>query len=289
MADPLSIAASVLALGHAGAGAARIARNLYSSFQDAPAELAVVSNKLLLIQAELEHIQRLSSSGYPVFLAAEAHQLLPSALKSTTSVLTDIEKAYHQLSRKNNVRSRLRWAVLDRAQADKLAARLRTTEDSLNTLVQLICLSVPPPCLFNETSYEAKRAYSRGNTAIIAELMEIKKMMETVAKDKTDSMPNLGCGRDQTTRMTTLKRERLNSQYHVLGALFNTLGISGSMVHVFGKTYNYYALSVRCNIPLPWLAASYELRAQLSPYTFPLGWGVHPLLWQSLFPKTHFL
>ena len=140
--DPVSGVASVLTLIQVAAGVAGAATELFQKVHDAPSELAAVAAHLLLIQAELEQVQQFQNTDYQRIISPETRCSLHLALSASRTTITALENAFPQPREKDGIRSKLRWALLDRSTIDKLLQRLQATESTLSTLLQLVSVYV---------------------------------------------------------------------------------------------------------------------------------------------------
>ncbi|KAK4040116.1 hypothetical protein C8A01DRAFT_15988 [Parachaetomium inaequale] len=144
--DPITgvgAAASITQLLALCVKSAKAAKELWESYTDAPDELRQLTGKMDFLNFLLEQIET-----FGIHLATEnLDHLLPSAHRAI--IVAALEGRAAQLARLKSLqqdhrafRSRMRWALLDKARASQILRAVTDTEHGLNTCLAIAQTSV---------------------------------------------------------------------------------------------------------------------------------------------------
>lgn len=132
--EPISTAASCLALFEAAVVVSKAATHVYRNVRDAPKELAHLSNRILQTQlrlnVQLQFYQSLGSYDVHPLLSAEALQVLQADLDDAQASLGAIEEISLGVG-KRNASQRVSWALYEKRKVTKILEKLRDIDSNL--------------------------------------------------------------------------------------------------------------------------------------------------------------
>jgi hypothetical protein len=115
--DPLSVPASIIALGGAGTGVATALKTFYKDYREAPSQMLHAQRQGLQVQTNHAQLNNLP-------------QQLREAIQPANSSIRDVQSALpHGLS-SHRKRDRLKWAMSGRGKVDVEISRLKEAESS---------------------------------------------------------------------------------------------------------------------------------------------------------------
>jgi len=137
--DPISASASIYSLVEAVAGITKFIHKIQRDVRNAPIETEEAQNHVLLLQKEIEGVRSLkpmldSDLDNPF---GHARSPLIQAIETAEKLLSDVEQAFPINSKPDTMKKRLRWALKDKETAAKLEAKLKDTESTLQTILQV--------------------------------------------------------------------------------------------------------------------------------------------------------
>ena len=138
--DPVNAVASILTLLQVAAVLAKTATDIYEKLRDAPRELLLVANHLILLQAQLSHLHRVEQDHSLASIDLTTRHALKAALDAARQEVNDIDLLCDRLPGRGKLESRLKWVIYDRDKLEKSLTRLRAIQTSLGVLLQLLTL-----------------------------------------------------------------------------------------------------------------------------------------------------
>ncbi|KAF2224969.1 ankyrin repeat-containing domain protein [Elsinoe ampelina] len=136
--DPLSAGASVSQLIVTIASVAKFIHRIQRDVGNAKCEVLEAQKHVSLLQSEIEGVRELkrciNDNENPFDLSAVS---TAEAISTAESLLLEIRHAFPSADTPERFRDKLRWALKDKLAVDALAAKLRETESSLQTILQL--------------------------------------------------------------------------------------------------------------------------------------------------------
>jgi|SRR5450432_1107322 hypothetical protein len=137
--DPISAGASIYTLIQAVAGISNFIHKIHKDAQNAPMETEEARNHVLLLQKEIEGVRSLKmmldcDKDNPFSITRSP---LFQAIETAEKLLSDMEQAFPINSKPDTMKKRLRWALKDKETAAKLEAKLKDTESTLQTILQV--------------------------------------------------------------------------------------------------------------------------------------------------------
>ena len=138
--DPISGAASVYQLVDAVAKVSKFVHRVQKDAKNAPVEIEEARKHVLVLEHEIEEVRNLSDSlneaskNNPFGLSRES---AVKAISAASTLMSDIRESFPVHESPETLRTRLKWAFKDKNAVAKLGAKLKDTESSLNTILQL--------------------------------------------------------------------------------------------------------------------------------------------------------
>jgi hypothetical protein len=139
--EVVAAAASVSALAELAITSYKSATNVFNAVRNAPHELSRVVQQLNLLHCELALLsdieKRPGQSDELPLLSSEA-ALLERALSTAYELISDIANQLEKSNPHSGTKTRLKWALKNKAQVEGLLKDLKQTEASLNTVLLLV-------------------------------------------------------------------------------------------------------------------------------------------------------
>ncbi|KAF4552588.1 Ankyrin repeat-containing protein 34 [Elsinoe fawcettii] len=136
--DPLSAGASVSQLIVTVASVGKFVYRIQKDVRNAKWEVLEAQKHLSLLQKEIESVRGLRNllheADNPFDLSTTS---TIQAITTAESLLTDLEKSFPPADAPDRFRDKLKWALKDKVAVDALATKLKDTESSLQTILQL--------------------------------------------------------------------------------------------------------------------------------------------------------
>ncbi|KAL9577307.1 MAG: hypothetical protein Q9212_006447 [Teloschistes hypoglaucus] len=155
--EPISTAASCLALLEAAVVISKAATHLYRNVRHAPKELAHLSNRILQTQSrlnvQLQFCQSLGSYDVHPLLSTEALQVLQANLGDAQASLGAIEDFSLSVG-KTNVSQRVSWALYEKRKVTRLLEKLRDIDNNLCAMLATLSVADIYLCIQPQDSPE---------------------------------------------------------------------------------------------------------------------------------------
>lgn len=136
--EAISFAASLITLIETITVITKATTTLCRNIHDAPNELAALGVRLLMLQVELEALRYLTTAELDRILPSTLRLSLLSALQLGYETLKEILKVCEKSCGIPGVRGRLKWSLLNHSLVAKHLERLRSVEESLAFLLQVV-------------------------------------------------------------------------------------------------------------------------------------------------------
>ena len=137
--DPISTTASLITLIATTRTVVQTTVNIYKSIDGAPKALTRITKQVTLVQHLLEYIER-TCSGNQSCLPSELQAMLTAALLAVAERVEELERVSKLRHRQSSIQIRLRWALLEKAEALEIMQMLQQAKTDLGHVVQLLHL-----------------------------------------------------------------------------------------------------------------------------------------------------
>lgn len=138
--DAVSGVASVLTLLQIATVVAKTATSLYQRFSDVPAEVTAIVAHLLMVQVELEQIERLKGEAIHYNIPLHARLSLHTTLTTASKIIQALLEESKRIPQGDGLRARCKWILLDHRVVTKHLNDLRNVEITLGVFVQTFSL-----------------------------------------------------------------------------------------------------------------------------------------------------
>jgi hypothetical protein len=137
--DPIGAGASIYTIVQAVGDLSKFIHKIQRDVRHAPIETEEARNHVLLLQKEIEGVRNLKTmlGGDEDNPFSIAKTPLNQAIETAEKLLSDVEQAFPINSKPETLKQRLRWALKDKEMTAKLEAKLRDTESTLQTILQV--------------------------------------------------------------------------------------------------------------------------------------------------------
>lgn len=129
-------AASIVQLIHAAAALSHGVLYLCARFRSAAEEFCWLEKEVTWIRSELENCQQALENCHPSVLTSSTTHALTSGITQTTISLGHLSHICNGIGEVRGLKSRARWVVRDRAQAQKILVELRQVREYLHNAMQ---------------------------------------------------------------------------------------------------------------------------------------------------------
>ncbi len=139
--DVVGTAASLVTILDVALRVTKAARNLAKDIEGAPVELRNVFNKLELVRSLLQQLLALRpelGDRAKEFLPLDFRMSLATALEQTSHAINKASTVCRYRGGRIGVRTRFRWALVEKTSVDKALVQLKGAESSLMLALQLL-------------------------------------------------------------------------------------------------------------------------------------------------------
>ncbi|KAI4218136.1 MAG: hypothetical protein LQ349_008843, partial [Xanthoria aureola] len=142
--EPLSIAASLLAVLEATAVVSKATLELYRNVRDAPKELADLLNRIsrtrVRLDVQVQLCQSLTSGNLARWIPDEALEAFQADLENAEACLESVRDIIPATSKDSNSRHRFNWVVREKRKVNKLLDNLRNIDSNLSAMLDTMSL-----------------------------------------------------------------------------------------------------------------------------------------------------
>ncbi|CAO1603332.1 hypothetical protein XANCAGTX0491_006920 [Xanthoria calcicola] len=142
--EPLSIAASLLAVLEATAVVSKATLGLYRNVRDAPKELADLLNRIsrtrVRLDVQVQLCQSLTSGNLARWIPDEALEAFQADLENAEACLESVRDIIPATSKDSNSRHRFNWVVREKRKVNKLLDNLRNIDSNLSAMLDTMSL-----------------------------------------------------------------------------------------------------------------------------------------------------
>ncbi|RYC63527.1 hypothetical protein CHU98_g2689 [Xylaria longipes] len=141
--EAVGTAAAVTELLSLSIKVSKAAKGLVESFVNAPDELVQLATKLAHIQSRIEQLhllnQELSAANSAVLLPSEHQTVLSAGLKTNLEALQAVQSLCNaRLGKSETIRTRWRWAMLDKKKAGRILEKITKAESDLSVMLAIL-------------------------------------------------------------------------------------------------------------------------------------------------------
>lgn len=142
--EPLSIAASLLAVLEATAVVSKATLALYRDVRDAPRELADLLNRIsrtrVRLDVQVQLCRSLNRGKLAKWIPDEAFEAFQADLENAEACLESVQDIIPATSNDSNSRHRFNWVVREKMKVNQLLNNLRNINSNLSAMLDTIFL-----------------------------------------------------------------------------------------------------------------------------------------------------